>query len=87
VVQNDNKTMFTQNSNDPPVLGYLRTQQNNIPRVTHTEYTVPAVLHPVLCPRFYAHSVEIISCRHSHRALKITRSLILSTSSTSNPTS
>jgi len=68
VVQDDNKTMFTQNSNDPLVLGYLRTQQNNIPRVTHTKYTVPAVFRRVSCPRFYAHSVEITSCRHSHRA-------------------
>jgi len=62
-VQGDNKTVFTQNSNGPPVLEYLRTQQNNIPRVTHTEYAVPAVLRRVSCPCFYAHSVEIISCR------------------------
>jgi len=64
-MQGDNKTMFTQNSNGPPVLGYLRTQQNNIPRVTHTEYTVSAALRRVsslLC------SVEIISCRHLHKA-------------------
>jgi len=49
-MQGDNKTMFTQNSNSPPVLKYLRTQQNDIMQyqLCFVEYRVPTFMHTAL---------------------------------------
>jgi len=73
MVQDDNKTMFTQNNNDPPVLGYLRTQRNNIPRVTHRVYSTrrasSSIVSPLLCTQRCNYFVPTLT----QNSLKVTR--------------